>query len=511
VTAALSSPGVQRQYGPAGPHPGAAVAETYDTGKKFFSGLWESLSAVPGEMVGGAKKKLTESMTEGMFGEAGSTIASELPDLGKGSKSSLKYQASAAVTLPLAEFGVPASVKLGKGSTIEISREGTAGAAGGTPKGTKFVVTVEGEAQLYIVETLTEQKLEVGVSLPSGGKAKAGGGGGGGAETVGAKGPTVSGEGGLKGTLTQKYEFVAGEPGTKGIGGMAAFLSVMGLSETMGETGGGLLRSVAGYAFMDQLTEMSMKMAAGGEATVDLLKVGDVETLKAKVAGSLSQTLSQKKKEGGGTELTQTIAAELEGEAAAELAIPLVKNALGIGGMRAAFGHKGSVSLELVWNDAAKAFLAEALSLEYEMKLSASGFDPGMLAALLPGGRLPDEVSKALEPYRKGLRNGVLSAKWNGKASNIAEVAMGMYTRLAALFAKDDWKAEDAFKIVVEELTNLKLEAGFELKLTTTSRLGVDVSAGLGEATQKIGVDVSVGGEYGEERLLYEKKTPAPK
>lgn len=470
-----------------------------------------------------------------VVGDVGGPCVNQyLPNPGGGQTASITMTSTADVTLPLHEVGVPASVKLARGSTVTIKRDGDI-----------FTLTIKGEGSATAVENLEASASgtaslnlpggggpgeswkrlggnappapapALGVSVPVGpaaaapaaaaptasnlGQASAGGTSAGGAAT--AESPGASFEAGVKGTVEQEYQFDAKKGACAGLGGMLTLNAALGTAGSLPEPLCALARSGIEGAFLDQLQKASFTATAEGSAEIKLFEGGGASAA-AKVSAELSAAASKRRatkddarhaKEGEFIE-ELTLGGKLSGDVS--FSIP----AGPVSGLGGSVKPELSVALTLIYAKDKGRIEPSKAEGKLGLTVEVQGLDLGALGRMLPG---PGGAT-AVDKLRK-----VALSPGNDKRTVAIETTITvkdldlLYRELETYFAKPE---QVTVKETIEKVKNhLASGTSRETKVTLTRSETMGAALG-GQGTFEgatIGGNVGVSVEQAVETQIY--------
>lgn len=457
-----------------------------------------------------------------------------LPDLGQGTTNSVKLTASGDVTVPLEEFDIPANLKIGGGSSVEISRTGS-DARDPKKDGKTFVVKIVGESLLMLNEEQLNQKpIEVNVDLPSGNKARvwqqltggggsntgtptAGGGNGTGPApaTGGGTAPAATGggapaatggagvgtgagaggggwkvEGGVKGKTETTYAFSVGGTNCDGLGGMVTLLGALGLSHALPAPFDSAAGAATQAVFRKNMRSNLFTVSGLVTGAFDLGSRAGFDKLKAQLTGQVDETVGIR----DGKEVhTLTIQGSASGSG--ELKIDTGKVLTGFGGKGSVTGTVQVVMEFVPGEDTIKTVSAKG---ELAASVQMSNFDPTWFQALPGAG---EQISRALMPFRNQEQL-TLKPKASVEIQNIQELGI----RLDAYLSRpiEQITMAGVLQTVQESWEAMTKKISASLTAVETQRIGVGVSGGVSEEGVTLAGNASVGAEHTIERVIWE-------
>ena len=473
------------------------------------------------------KSKITGTVCTALGEVSGPCINQFVPDPGENAKEG----ESADVTMTSnAEIVVPVKavrVKVGRGSSVQLTRRGkkyqvtvtgsgliavmTPSAGGGGGSSAEVDVTLPGTAgdawKSLTGKSGPSTKIEDKPATPAGGtgappttgQATGGTGGappGGGAPTSSSASSgaqtDVSAEAGYKGSVAMTFDFDASEGKDStcdGLGGLSAFLAAQGLGHTLPAPFGNLITGGAESAYAENVSSCVFTLAEYGQASVDVKKDG-VGGLNAAIKGEASVSLEQKKDEAGNWTDTATLTVSLGLDGAAELAL---KGGDAIN-MKLAAGVSGSLFAKLSYSQ--KDDKISALSAGASAKGTVALSKPA-IAGLLPPA-IMSQIESALGPYLAGAVNGTLAVTATISVDNLHD----LIGKLDSYFENPTAVNTDGvMQIVRSHLENpANVTKSVTVTVTTTKTLaGAKVTAGGGGVSGTGGVSI----EENQTKVLY--------
>lgn len=428
-----------------------------------------------------------------------------------GTSSSITLSSSMAVTVPLAEFGIPGSAEVGRGASVTIRRSGQRA----------YSVGVSGESTVfYTLEASTPVTGSVTVDSPVGGDtARAdsvwqqltGGGaispaGEGG--TTGAGGPTAKAgiKAGQKRNIAIDYGFNVANS-TCDLASMAGLLATYGLS--------GAVSAIVPQPFSTIVSAAGNAVAAGGWAShitgVNLTTSNVVEAsakasapgqgqVSGQVGAESSTSIGLARQDDGSFRPEASFSQSLNGQLAGEM------NLGGLFTAGGSVGASGSQSLTLIYDRRSGLITPSSLTTSISATLGLQGFNVSAFPAEFIPADAASIISQNLEVVRRTAARGTVSAQLSLVAGNIEALTNHVAQYLAtAPIEQITWAG------VMRKVREGMQQVTFDRRLTVTAteirRAGISGEAEVNVEGTAIGVQGSVSAERRVVHTLYSNTT----
>jgi hypothetical protein len=447
----------------------------------------------------GFKRKIAGQVCTALGAASGPCVKQFVPETIKGvTEADVTLTTNADLTVPVE--GVP--VKIGRGATLKLTREGdlvkatesgegllavVLKAAGESPKDSVSVDVSGPFGPGLAWKNLTGQEAAAASKPEAGGSSK------------GPEGPEV--EAGYKASLDMEYGFFTDPAKDKtcdGLGGLTAFLGSQGLSHVLPPPFDTFANQAVSASFEDRLTSCIVALMQYGNATFNLKKDG-AAGLEAALKNQSKIEVKRKRKddrdETKGWIDTATLSQTLGVSGAAKVAtggdLPLKAEA--------GAGLKGTIYANLEYGEKEGVITGLGAGAKLELSLDV---DPGKIQAIFPPSVAATLLAR-LTPYIKAGDKGGLEVEAKYEIMKLDDALRALDKYLADTPATAV-NTDGLFNAVHEAMTKARIEQELTVKFSSSQSLA---KIGVGVDAKEAGGKVSIEALKNVKRTIYSYKS----